>query len=116
MALFLPQMTGTLHRFSAHDLYGVATYAGARQVGVGIVRLSSGVVRSSVRADSSASRGRSEEPQILGEVLLEAAANPGPDDKLVLRNISYRVISAEPRFDLLGNVAHHQVVLGALEG
>lgn len=54
------QVEGTLYKKGGMDLYGEAKYEFAAQIKMGVVSFVDSIDKTSVRADSSASRGKAE--------------------------------------------------------
>jgi len=65
--------------------------------------------KSSVRADSSASRGSALELETMSTILLTAATRGRIDDIVKLNGYSLRIRGMFPRFDLQGKLDHYQV-------
>lgn len=111
MTILSPQIQARLYVHTGTDLYGEPSYRGPRVIGVGVVRLHMGSKITSVRADSSATRGGSSE-QIADAVLLfEAKDAPNLSDRVEVSGFRLKVIGFQPRYDLMGNLAHWQVDL-----
>lgn len=113
MTILLPQLTATIEAAIGTDIHGQPIYGPRRSVGVGVVRMRLGGKITSVRADSSASRGWSEEQVADVVLLMETTVTPGLGDRVTLRGATLQVQNIHPRFDLLGNLAHWQVELVA---
>lgn len=111
MTILIPQLYGLLSRQNGTDLYGSPVYGTSIRVGLGVVRLQLGARKTSVRADSSATRGGSDETTIDAVLLFEPKVEPQMLDRLVVHGVTLRVVGFQPRFDLLGNLAHWQVDL-----
>jgi hypothetical protein len=111
MAILFPNIDATLQRQTGFDLQGGAAWSAPSNIRVGIVTLRRTLEKSSVRADSSASRGRVEESRADGIVLVPANVEIGINDKLRLMGAYYRVAGMFPRHDLKGVLAHNQVEL-----
>lgn len=116
MATLFPRIPAILHRRSGYDLQGRPTWLPSNPTRVAIITLRGKAERSSVRADSSASRGRAEEAVADGVVLTLPGVVINTGDKLGLLGANYEVISVFPRHDLDGLLGHNQVDLRLLSG
>jgi hypothetical protein len=114
MAILFPNVPAMLARQSGYDLQGKTTWSPSVRIKVAIVRLRNNTVRSSVRADSSASRGRSEETQADGIILVPPDLTIGLQDRLTLLGATYEINSVFPRHGLDGTLGHNQVELRIL--
>ena len=114
MGKLFPQILATLQQPADFDLYGQASYQPKISVKVGVVRLRGSSVKSSVRADSSASRGRVDEAREDAVLLFEPHVLPMEGALVTIfaePGFTLRVIGVEPRFTLSGKLAHYQVTL-----
>lgn len=116
MAVLYPNIHATLMRQTGYDQNGRATWNGATSIKVAIVTLRSSIERSSVRADSSASRGRAEEIRADGVVLVPETVTIDTQDRLSMLGKTYEVMSVFPRHGLDGFLGHNQVELRILSG
>jgi hypothetical protein len=114
MAILFPNVPATLHRQRGYDLQGKAVWAVSGRIKVAIVRLRNKLERSSVRADSSASRGRSDETRADGVILVPPEVEIGLQDRLTIMGAFYEITSVFPRFGLGGELGHNQVELRIL--
>lgn len=75
-----------------------------------VVRLELSNEKSSVRADTSASRGAAREYQTPhAVVLLSPFTTAKVDDLVAIHGILLRVMSKEARFDIKGDLDHYQI-------
>ena len=74
-----------------------------------IIKLNMVAVKSSVRADSSASRGNAHEMEVVSKFLLTKNTSAEIDDILIYGSNGFRIISIFPRHDLRGRLDHHEV-------
>ena len=116
MAILFPNVPATLRQQQGYDLQGKPAWGRGVAIKVAIVTLKNKVERSSVRADSSASRGRIEETRADGIVLVPAGIEIGLQDRLSLLGATYEVASVFPRVELNGQLGHSQVELRILIG
>jgi hypothetical protein len=113
MAILFPQLTVKLFPLKGHDSYGKPLLDAPRSVRVGVVRLRFGTAKSSVRADSSASRGRVDESNDESVLLFEPTVAPRQGEVVEWNGARLRVVRVEPRYTLSGELAHYQVDLSA---
>jgi len=111
MTLLRPNLSVSLRRRGAPDIYAQPTYGTARTVRVGVVRLSSGGLKTSVRADSSASRGRADEPIAAAVLLFMPADEVVPGDLVLAAGIRLEVVMVELRYNLQGALDHREATL-----
>lgn len=80
------------------------------ELAIGVVTLDLEAQQTSVRADSSASRGNAEERVTKARFLFPAKFEPQIGDEVLVHGIKTRVVSVFPRFFVLRNkVDHYQV-------
>lgn len=113
MTLFIKKLQGQLAARSGTDIYGEAVFRAATPVWVMVVHLGAARLKTSVRADTSGSRGRSDEPNPTGKILLERAVNPKVEDRFDLDGVSYLISHVEPRYAAMGGLDHWEVDLTA---
>ena len=116
MAILFANIPATLHRKIGFDLKGKPIWSAAAQIKVAIVTLRGKIEKTSVRADSSASRGRAEESRVDGTVLVPPGVVIKFEDRLTVMNVPYEVASVFPRIGLNGVLGHNQVDLRVLAG
>jgi hypothetical protein len=109
--MFLPNTTGTLYRQTAKNLYGEPSFAQPRVVACGIVRLVAKAEKTSVRADSSASRGNADEEVTTSKILFPVAADPRIGDRFDIQGFVLRMIARHPRLSVYGHLDHYEVDL-----
>lgn len=93
------------------DLFGQPVRGVERKVKCGIVRLEVGILKTSVRADSSASRGQAIEQIAHSRLLFLPVVVIRPNDLVIVRGFTLEVDSIYPRYDVQGNLDHWQVDL-----
>lgn len=76
-----------------------------------IVRMPIANEKSSVRADSSASRGNAMELQVDAVILLTTRTRASIDDVVEFAGVKLRVVSKEPRIDAGGRLDHYEIKL-----
>lgn len=90
------------------DLYGQATMGSTVQESCAIVRLRRESMHTTVRTDSSASRGHGDEAHANVLLLLEPTTTARIDDKLTVSNISIRIKDLHERYDVFGVLDHYE--------
>lgn len=68
------------------------------------------VERSSVRADTSASRGNARELQVLAKFLLPPTTGARIDDLLEWQGDTLRISGKMPRYNLQGALDHYEII------
>ena len=93
------------------DLYG-QPQEGKHTPGMcGVVRLEVGKMKTSVRADSSASRGQAIETVAQSRLLFSPGVVLNLGDRVIIHGFKLEVESVYPRFDVQGRQDHWQVDL-----
>ena len=87
------------------------TYSDAVEIGYSPVRLERAVEKTSVRADSSASRGQAEQIITKTKILVDKSAAVGLDDQLEIEGDRYRVAMVHKRRNVWGVLDHFEVDL-----
>jgi hypothetical protein len=92
-----------------HDMYGQAVLGLPVTEQCAIVRLRKQMKHTTVRADSSQSRGHGDEFTSQNRVLLDENTVCSLGDKLVVNGIELKVTDMHPRFDVTGEIDHYEV-------
>lgn len=109
--MFRPNMTGRLWKRGGYNLYGEASWSDPITVRCAPVALSRFSEKTAVRADSSASRGASDEVVVDAKVLVTKDTDISIDDRFEIYYRQYRVIEVHPRFTVLGELDHLEIDL-----
>lgn len=109
MALFKPNLTCQVRTPNGKNAYGEETLGPPTLVPCAIIYLRSAVRESSVRADSSPSRGAAREKVIEAKLLTVANAAVKLDDQIEVAGYKLRVSSVFPRHDLEGVLDHYEI-------
>ncbi len=114
--MFFPNTRCDLYsRKAVKNNFVKPTYTGRISVPCAVIYLDVTVAKSSVRADTSGSRGQAEQEQ--GDAMLLFPRNL----KLKLGDVVFKddkwleVIECEPRRDVLGKLDHHQITFRKIE-
>lgn len=104
--------TGQLTRKVGTTRRGEPVYAdNAISVRVDVIHLNAKIQPTSVRTDSSASRGNAEEMVAAARVLFQRQVNPQRGDRFVIHGVVMRIESIEPRVDTFGELDHWDCTL-----
>lgn len=112
MPLFKPNLTCEHRKPAGMNVYGEERLGDPVIIGCAIIKMMLKNMDSSVRADSSASRGAAIEQQLEGKILVEPTSNVEIDDQLVIDGIKVRVQSKFPRHSLSGKLDHYELTIG----
>ena len=110
--MFIPNTTGVLARKSGKDMYAQDSYADPVTVQCAVVRLSTKIKATPVRADYSATRGNAEEEVSVSKILFPASVEISDEDKFTISGIDLRVTQVQERRDVVGNIDHFEVDFG----
>lgn len=113
---FRPNTIGSLLRKNPkRDIHGRESFVAPVPLPCSIVKLAENVEESSVRADSTASRGSAEQEVLQAKILipLHIAVKKGDVIKVLGRNVE--IASIQPRNDVFGR-PHHQEIGGNIKG
>jgi len=111
--MFRPNQTCDWHRSAGRNKYGEESYADPVKIGFSPVRLTRRLEKTSVRADSSASRGQSDQTTVEALILVEkrAGARMSMEDVLVINGNTYTIKSIEKRTNVWGLLDHWEIGL-----
>lgn len=108
--MFRPNLNCRIQLASGkNDVHGQpipGRYVGER---CAIVKLLISNEKSSVRADSSASRGNALEEQATSVILLPITTKAMIDDIIEVANVKLRIMGKHPRFDVAGRLDHFEI-------
>lgn len=107
--MFRPNTTGLLSRHLGRNAYAEFTFEQPVAVPCAIVHLTTGVQKTPVRADSSASRANAEEKVATAKILFPKTVSIGTNDKFSIMDQTLRVIGIEKRKDVFGALDHFEV-------
>jgi hypothetical protein len=103
---------GQLTRKIGTSRRGEPIYADrAERVMVDVIHLSAKIQPTSVRTDSSATRGNAEEMVAAAKILFRTEANPKRGDRFVIHGVVLRIESIEARVDTFGKLDHWETTL-----
>ena len=108
--MFIPngycQIRSLLPTFNA---YGEPDYGPKTTIPFAQVRYDTGITDSTVRADSSATRGNVKEFKASGRCLVPVTIKPTWGDIFIIHGKTFRAKQVEPRYNVLGQLDHYQV-------
>lgn len=105
-----PNLTAILTPYTGvSDVYGKKQYLNPRKIRCSIIRLEQGTEKSSVRADSSGSRGYAREQMTEARLLVPYSEKIKEGDKLEVLGFKLTVQSVWPRITVRGVPDHWQV-------
>lgn len=104
--LLKPNLTVKHRKADGYDEYSQPQYLPEKSIKCRVVKYMRSSVKSSVRADSSATRGRSKELVYDAVVLFDKNSNVEIDDLVVIMNETMRIEQVEPRFNIHGKLDH----------
>jgi hypothetical protein len=114
--MFIPNRIAHIRRKSqSADMYGQYTYGQKEAIHYGLVRYDTKIEDSTVRADSSATRGNIKEYHASGRILVHKKHKPNFGDLVVVEGRVFQIRGVEPRFNVLGKLDHYQCELEKYE-
>lgn len=99
----------------ATNIYGEYTYDTKEAIRFALVRFDTKTEDSTVRADSSATRGNIKEYHASGRVLIDKKYEPKHGDLLFFDGFVFRIKEVEPRYNVLGKLDHYECDLEKAE-
>lgn len=105
--MFQPNLVGKIQTLTGRDVHSRATYAPATDCPFGIVNLNVGSIKTSVRADSSASRGAADEiAAMLAKILVPPYVKVAIGDKFTFQGLTFQITTTHYRISVMGDVDH----------
>jgi hypothetical protein len=109
--MFIANQKALLLRRGSTDIYGTAEYMPAVEIRVGVIRLQESSMKTTVRADSSASRGSAMEETTISRILVPAKTVVEQGDEIRIQGFALTVQSIWPRYNIAGRLDHWQLDL-----
>jgi hypothetical protein len=110
--MFNPTLPITIEVASGEtDVFGQPTAARVVQERCSVVSLTRRSAKTSIRADSSATRGNATEIEADGTLLLSPTTAAGIDDVATVAGQRVRLVAITQQFDLNGRLDHHEVMV-----
>lgn len=107
--MFKPNQKCRIQLSAGNDVYGQPKPGVLVTEGCSIVRLMIRNEKSSVRADSSASRGNARELQADAVILLTTSTKAKIDDVIEIGGAKFKISGSFPRHDVNGRLDHIEV-------
>lgn len=107
--MFFPNTTCRLIKEGALDQYGQRTRGTETTEECAVVKLEVAAKKTSVRADSSASRGKAQEQVSDARLLFRPNVGVDIGDFIEIMGYTLRVSSVHPRRNVMGDLDHYQV-------
>lgn len=108
--MFRPNTKAMLYRKSSvRSVFGKEGYAAPQRIGCSVVRLANDVTPSTVRADSSASRGSADDTVADAKLLVSPKTIIKAGDVLELFGFRIEVNGVQPRINTRGQLDHFEV-------
>lgn len=108
--MFNPTLPITIEKTSGEtDVYGMPKPGRIVRERCSVVSLMARSQKTSVRADSSASRGNATELESSGTLILSPMTQARLDDVVTVAGNRLRIVTFSPQFDLNGRLDHHEV-------
>jgi hypothetical protein len=114
--MFIPNSRGILYPLIGMNGDGEPLYGNGQTVRCAVAMLNSVVKKTSVRADSSGSRGASEETSLASEIMFPANVTPKIDDKFAVAGFKMHVTQVSPCYNVAGQLDHYEAQLVTLVG
>lgn len=110
--MFQPNSTGVLRRLIGRDIHSQSIYGEATTCPFSPVNLAVGAQKTTVRADSSASRGAAEEfAAARAKILLPLFMRPTIGDRFDFEGVAYKMTTLHARRSVYGAPDHIEVDL-----
>lgn len=108
--MFKPNLYCVIHLSSgASDAYGQPLPSKKVKERCSIIEMNINVEKTSVRADSSASRGSGLEKTVKAVILLESTTKAKLNDVIEIQGNMLRIIGMEPKTSLQGKTDHYRI-------
>ena len=114
--MFLANARADHWRRLATNVYGEASWGAQAKILCSVVHLMKKAQPTSVRTDSSASRGNADETVSQTKLLVDARETVAIGDKVRLFGFTLVISGLEPRYDIYGALDHYEVDLEQWSG
>ncbi len=112
--MFQPNTFGLWSKLTGTNAYGETTWARAKKVACAVVGLEGQLKKTSVRADSSASRGSADEKVSVAKLLFPVVVKPKIGDRFEFNGMKLRFILVQPRYAVTGVLDHYECEFEAM--
>lgn len=107
--MFEPNLVGAISTLEGYDVHAREIYSPVRVCPFAIVNLEVGAEKTSVRADSSASRGSADEMTVeRGKILIANYVDVKINDRFDFDGVRYKIISKFARRSVDGKIDHYE--------
>lgn len=107
--LMQPKVPCVITKSGETDMYGQEVLGVSVRTKCGVVRLDASSIKTSVRADSSASRGNASEVIASARLLFSPKENVEIGDKIDVSGVELKAVGVFPRHTIVGVLDHIQV-------
>lgn len=107
--MFIPKQKCSIRKIQGRDRYGQESLGSPASAPCSVVKLGNLVEKTSVRADSSASRGAAKEEQAYAVLLIHKKASVDNGDVISINGTEIQVTNVMPRFNVQGAIDHYQI-------
>lgn len=112
--MFRPNAIGALRRVVGRDVQNRETLGPEIECPFAPVKLSRDVERTTVRADSSATRGQADEVVSASKILVVAYVQPRLGDRFIYNGQTWKISAVHPRTSVAGVLDHYECDMDAL--
>lgn len=112
--MFRPNQTGLLRSRTGYNIAGQPILSQPRDLPFAPVRLNNIVEKSDRRADTTASRGATDEVVSDARIMSVPYVQINVDDIFEFRDIKYKVTGVHERFTVGGELDHYDVIMAVL--
>lgn len=107
--MFIPNQMALYSFKKGDNKFGEPEFSRPKTVQCAVVHFGAGYGKTSVRTDSSASRGNAEEQIIAAKILIASTIVPEQGHRLVIAGRTLRALTIEPRYAVTGHLDHYEV-------
>lgn len=107
--MFMSNLVGSISTLKGYDVHAREIYSPRRVCPFAIVTLEIGAEKTSVRTDSSASRGSADEMTVeRGKILIANYVDVKINDRFEFEGVTYKIISKFARRSVAGLIDHYE--------
>jgi hypothetical protein len=107
--MYRPNQYCEIQKVDASDIYGMPVAGARHQERCSVVELVILAEKSSVRADTSASRGSAIEMETKSKFLLSKTSAAEVNDAIIFAGNRFRIVSRFPRYNARGSFDHYEI-------
>jgi len=113
MTMFRANTMCQLQARAGFDEYGDPQFGPSKRIKCSVVRLARSSAPSSVRADSSGSRGKADQMESDAVILMPPSWEPSMGAKVAILGMTLEIVGMHPRLNIMGRLDHYEVSLNA---